>query len=439
MDIMVVMIAIFLLGIIMIALEDKIHINKAATALMMAVAMWMIDALYGNFDSISEPFVRQLGETSETLFFVLGALAIIELVDAHGGFRIITNTIKTTKKRKLLWIVSFLTFILSALLDNIATAVIMISLLRKIVPHKTERLIYACMIILAANAGGSFSPIGDVTTILLWTKGNISPEHQIPTLILPALACMIVPLIFVTRFFKRGSTWGEKLQIHVENEQLPDISSISRFIILFLGISTMVSVASFNEWTGLPPFMRIMMGLAMLWMYTDIMYGRRKPHATQVQDDNASTVKLPVADVLRRIDMSTILFFLGILMSVGAMNEAGILTNLGQFLENTIPDPLGIAFVIGVMSSFVDNVALVAATQGMYPIAEVGTYAANSPFWTFLAYCAVTGGSLLIIGSATGVTVMGMEKVSFTYYLRKFSLLALCGYIAGAAVYLLIA
>lgn len=425
----VILVLIFIIGIAAIALEDKIGINKAAIALLMAFASWVMVSLFGGVDDISEPFVQQLGETSETLFFVLGALAIVELVDTHGGFRVITGAITTTKKRKLLWIVCILTFILSAMLDNIATAVIMVALLRKIVPHKVERAIYACMVIISANAGGSFSPIGDVTTILLWTGGNISPGHQISMLFLPAFVCMLVPLIIATRFFKKGSDWGERTPMQIENENLikPD-TKWTRGIMLFLGLSTMISVPIFNEWSHLPPFMSIMSGLAVLWVYCDLAFRKT--------DDKKGVMN--VVDILKRLDMSTILFFLGILMTVGAMNTVGVLQEIGHFLENNISEPLGISFVIGVMSSFVDNVALVAATQGMYPLAETGVYMVNSEFWTFLAYCAVTGGSLLIIGSATGVTVMGVEKISFGYYLKRFSLLAVIGYVAGAAVFLLL-
>lgn len=423
----VTLIAIFIAGIILIALEDKVKINKTASALLMASVSWTIVSLYGGIENVGVPFVHQLGETSQTLFFVLGALAIIELIDTHGGFRVVTNLITTTNKRKLLWIVSIMTFILSAILDNIATAVIMIAMLRKMIPHKVERTIYACMVIIAANAGGSFSPIGDVTTILLWTGGNVTPNHQITTLLLPALVCMLVPLLFVTRFFKKGSDWGERTPMQVENSNILQISSWSRIVMLSIGVFTMISVPAFSEWSHLPPFVRVLTGLAILWVYCDLFFKKKEEEA-----------KLSVGDVLKRLDISTILFFLGILMTVGAMNTVGGLQQIGDFLEANISDPLGISFVIGVMSSFVDNVALVAATQGMYPLTEVGTYAVNSEFWTFLAYCSVTGGSLLIIGSATGVTVMGVEKVPFMYYLRKFSLLALLGYVSGAAVYVLL-
>lgn len=422
-------IGIFLAGIAMIALEDKINVNKSATALLMCIILWIIVSMSGIDIHGPNGFVEHLGDVSETLFFVMGALVIIEIIDTHGGFRVVTNSITTTNKRRLLWIISFLTFILSAMLDNIATGVIMIALLRKFIPHQRERWIFGSMVIIAANAGGSFSPIGDVTTILLWTGKNLEPLHQISYLLLPALVAMIVPLAVVTRFFKKEATLGERTLMSVENENLPEVSRKSRIVILFLGVSTMLMVPVFADWSGLPPFMRILLGVALLWIYTDSMYKK---------DKEITGEKLRVGEVLSRIDMSTILFFLGILMSVAALNVSGSLTQVSDFMTEMIPSSLTVAFVIGIMSSFVDNVALVAATMGMYPLQAAGEYATNSEFWTFLAYCAVNGGSLLIIGSATGVTVMGMEKISFMYYLKRFSLIALAGYIAGAAVYLLL-
>lgn len=425
----VLMISIFLVGITMVALEDKIGINKAASALLMSVVLWTVLVISGEGTAaMSDEFVMHLGDVSETLFFVMGSMVIVELIDSHGGFRVITNQIRTTKKRKLLWIVSFLTFFLSAVLDNLATGIVMISLLRKLIPHRNERWIYASMIILAANAGGSWSPIGDVTTILLWTKGNLLPTHQIGTLFIPALVSMLVPLILVTRFFKKGADWGS-YPIIAENASMPEINKKSRYIIVILGIGTMVMVPVFNELIYAPPFMTVMLGVSILWAYTDLMYGK--------MDDVSEEDKMRLGDVLSRIDMPTILFFLGILMSVAALDTSGQLTTVSNFLSAHISSPLAISFVIGVMSSFVDNVALVAATMGMYPVDPASVfYAVNGEFWTFLAYCAVTGGSLLIIGSATGVTVMGMEKISFVYYLKRFSLVALAGYVAGALTYL---
>lgn len=424
------MISIFLVGIVLIALEDKIGINKSAVALIMSVVLWCVASLSGVDILATGGFVEQLGDVSQTLFFVMGALIIVELVDTHGGFRVITHFIHTTDKRRLLVIVSVLTFFMSALLDNIATAVIMIALLRKFVAHRRERWIYASMVIIAANAGGSFSPVGDVTTILLWTGGNLTPIHQIVSLFLPALVSMIVPLWIVSHFFSKGATLGEVMPIHVENARLPEVGRKSRYIILVLGVGTMMTVPFVQDITGLPPFMGVMFGVAVLWCFTDSMYGKI--------DTMPEGEKLRVSAIMSRIDMSTIMFFLGVLMSVAALKVSGQLLIVGDFLESTISEPLLISFTIGVMSSFVDNVALVAATQGMYPVTEAGTYMMNSEFWTFLAYCAVTGGSLLIIGSATGVTVMGMEKVPFIYYLKRFSLVALAGYVAGALTYLLI-
>lgn len=422
-------IGIFLAGIAMIALEDKININKSATALLMSITLWIVVSFAGIDINGPDGFIEHLGDVSETLFFVMGALVIIEIIDTHGGFRVITNAITTNNKRRLLWVVSFLTFILSAMLDNIATGVIMVSLLRKFIPHQRERWIFGSMIIIAANAGGSFSPIGDVTTILLWTGGNVTPAHQIGHLILPALVAMIVPLLIVTRFFKKDATLGGMSIMQVENSNLPQVSRKSRIVILVIGVCTMLFVPFFADVTGLPPFMGILGGVTMLWIYTDYMYKK---------DNEILGEKLQVGQVLSRIDMSTILFFLGILMSVAALNVSGQLAIVSDYMSASISSHELIAFVIGIMSSFVDNVALVAATMGMYPLAESGAYAANSEFWTFLAYCAVNGGSLLIIGSATGVTVMGMEKIGFMYYFKRFSLIAVLGYVAGAGVYLLV-
>lgn len=431
MSLTLLLILIFLTGIAFVALEEKIGVNKSATALMMSVIMWVTISLFG-VPVGAEVVAEQLGDVSETLFFVMGALLIVELVDVHGGFRVISDRIVTRNKRKLLWVIAIITFLLSIVLDNIATSVIIIAILRKLVPEVKDRWIYGGMVIISANAGGSLSPVGDVTTILLWNGGNITPVHQITSLILPALACMTLPLIVVARFFfKKGDSLPPIPQeVHDPKSLIAQVSNTSRTIILVLGISTMALVPFFAEWSTLPPFMRILSGVSMLWIYTDIMYGRMGclPEGK----------RMTVTNVISRIDMSTIMFFLGVLMSVAAMKVAGSLSEVGGALEGAIEEPLLISFVIGVMSSFVDNVALVAATQGMYPIAEVGTYMADSSFWTFLAYCSVTGGSLLIIGSATGVTVMGMEKLSFGYYLKRFSLLALLGYVGGAIVYILL-
>lgn len=424
----IILLAIFILGIVAVALEDKIGVNKAATALLMAVCSWIVISLNLSPDEFGGPFVEHLGVVSETLFFVLGALTIIELVDSNGGFQTIISFIKTTNKRRLLWIISIMTFILSAMLDNIAAAVIIIAIIRKLIPTREERLIFACMTIITANAGGSFSPIGDVTTILLWTGGNISALHQISNLILPAIVCMIVPLYLVSLKFKKHEKWDTVLDPDLLGESDQKLSHTSRIFMVIWAVLIMISVPVFQQITSLPPFMRILAGLALLWIYTDIMY-RRNPGIKN---------QMHMCKALSKTDLSTILFFLGILMTVAALETSGILTQIGMFLSESIENPLGVSFLIGVMSSFVDNVALVAATQGMYPVTETGTYMMDSTFWTFLSYCAVTGGSLLIIGSATGVTIMGIEKISFVYYLKRFSLYAVIGYVAGAATYLLL-
>lgn len=421
------LISIFLAGILMVALEDKVGINKTASALLMSVVLWVIVALSGMVKDITAPFTDHLGDVADTLFFVMGSMAIVQLIDVYGGFRVITDRIRTTKKRKLLWIISILTFFLSALLDDLATGIVMIALIRKLIPDKADRWIYGCMIIIAANAGGAWTPIGDVTTILLWTGGNLTPLHQMGHLFLPALVSMVVPLCIVTRFFKKGAGF-EKLPDTNLTAQMPAASLGPRTVILTLGIGTMAFVPLFNEWTTLPPFMFLLFGLTVLWIYTDLIHRRSK-----------AAVGVRVTEVLSRIDISTILYFLGILMSVAALDTSGQLQKVSHFLSAEIHSPLSIGFVIGIMSSFVDNVALVAATMSMYHIDPSSLdFMVNGQFWIFLAYCAVTGGSILIIGSATGVTVMGMEKIPFMYYFKRFTLVALAGYVAGALTYVLL-
>lgn len=461
--------AIFIAAILCIAFEDKIKINKAAVAISSAILLWSMlfmsaDGILGNgyseafadfsskvpsiaemsphdryFSFLSQyAIIEHLGDVATTLFFVIGSMIIVEIVDSHGGFRVITDRIHTRSKRRLLVIISLLTFVLSALLDNLATAIVMIAILRKFIPEQKEMWIFCSMVVIAANAGGSWSPIGDVTTILLWSGGNLTPGHQISHLLLPALICMAVPLtIAYFTFFKRNERWNQHRQVHAENDMLPQIKKRSRIVILVIGILSLAFVPVFNELTGLPPFMGVMCGLAILWIYTDLMYSR-----IDTIDDKD---KLSIANVFHKIDMSTIMFFFGILMSVAALETAGQLSQASGWLDEHLHSPLLIAFILGMVSSFLDNVALVAGTMGMYDIVTdpaAGAYAlqfaADGSFWTFLAYCCVTGGSILIIGSATGVAVMGMEKISFGYYLKRFSALALAGYICGAAVYLLL-
>ncbi len=452
---------VFILGIAAIAFEDKIKINKSATALMMCVVLWLMLTIDGQqilierqnpdflkfaeraeFANLSQEhqlttyltekaFVPHLGDVAQTLFFVMCSLLIVNIVDRHGGFLAISKTLHTTNKRKLLWMIGFSAFFFSALLDNLAAAIVLIAVLRKLVPDKTDRMKYACIIILAANAGGSWSPIGDVTTLLLWTGGNISAWHQITHLFLPALANLLVSLIIAHFWlFKKGTDLRQHSDVSDNDLYIESIPQKSRIIIFWIGILSLALVPVFQTITHLPAFMCVLIGLAFLWIYTDIMYGS----INEIRE----TDKLRIPMLSRTVDLPTIFFFLGILMSVAALDVGGQLTMFADMLSSNIKEPYGISIVIGAFSSLVDNVALVAATMGMYSIIPGDLFfAADGGFWTLLAYCAVTGGSIFIIGSATGVAVMGMEKIGFGYFLKRFTPLALLGYVAGIAVYLL--
>lgn len=448
---------IFLIGILMIAFEDVIRINKAATAVGMSILLWLIFLLdaagifsahppvhlqeflvgFPQFAELSTAelayrfiefkMVESLGDVATTLFFVLGSMAIIDIVDSHGGFGVISAAITTNRQRKLLWILSFTTFFLSVLLGNLATVIVMIAIARKLIPERNMRLLFSSMIIVAANAGGSWSPIGDVTTLLLWTGGNLTVTHQMTSLFLPALAMLLVPLTGVTLMLPKE---GLIPSVPAAMESQGKIDPKFRKQILIVGLASLALVPVLQSLIQLPPFMGVLLGLVALWIMTDRRYAESEDEELQ---------NLRMHRVLMRVDISTIFFFLGILMSVNALNATGQLAILANFLNATFSDSNLIALVLGVCSSFLDNVALVSATMGMYPVAAAGEFACNSSFWTFLAYCAVTGGSILIIGSAAGVTVMGLEKISFGYYLKKISWLVLIGYFVGAALYLLIA
>jgi Na+/H+ antiporter NhaD/arsenite permease-like protein len=449
---------VFIVGILAIAFEDVIRVNKAAIAVGMSVILWMLFifggveifqshsgeelemlkksipgfsdlSLFQQFDRYLEfTLVESLGDVSATLFFVLASMAIIEIIDSHGSFDVITSYIKTNNKRKLLWIFSFLTFGLSAVLGNLATVIVVIALIRRMVPYKTDRLIFSSMIIIAANAGGSWSPIGDVTTLLLWTGGNISVWSQTYHIIIPALLMLIIPLIGATMMLPKDAQ-VEFREIPDEDYVLSHIDPRLKKSIFIIGILSLAMVPFFQVVLNVPPFMGVLLGLAVLWFMTDRRYYNRR---------NKTLQELRMSRVFSRIDVSTVLFFLGILMSVASLKTAGQLGMMSEYLNKTIPQPEYISIILGLCSSFLDNVALVAGTIGMYPITAAGPFMADGTFWTFLAYCAVTGGSILIIGSASGVTVMGMEKISFGYYFKRFTPLALLGYAAGAAAYMLI-
>lgn len=447
---------IFIIGIMGIAFEDVIKINKAATAVGMSILLWLIFLLNAEqfflvnppkhisefmamfpelsemplhelaFEFVELKLVRGLGDVATTLFFVLGSMAIIDIVDSHGGFGIISQSIKTNNQRVLLWMLCFITFFMSMLLGNLATVIVLISIARKLVPERNTRLIFSSMIIIAANAGGSCSPIGDVTTLLLWTGGNVSALHQVGSLILPSLVMLTVSLSLATFMLpQKPLTIPLTADVGEQTKVNPKI----RKVVLCVGLGSLAMVPILQTLIQLPPFMGVLLGLVALWVITDRKYA---------DSDEEAVLNLRVQRAFSRVDISTIFFFLGILMSVQALIVTGQLAIMANFLSDTFADENTIAIVLGVLSSFLDNVALVSATMGMYPLQETGVFAADSSFWTLLAYCAVTGGSILIIGSAAGVTVMGMEKISFGYYLKRFTPLVLLGFFAGIMVYMLL-
>ncbi|MDR1006561.1 MAG: sodium:proton antiporter NhaD [Bacteroidales bacterium] len=422
------MIVIFILGYACIALEHPLKVNKSATALLLAVFMWSIYALLGpHIDS--EHLIVHLGETSEILFFLLGAMTIVETVDKHGGFAIITDKIKTTNKRKLLWVIAILTFFMSAVLDNLTTSIVMVALLRKLISDKKERWFFAGMVILAANAGGAWSPIGDVTTIMLWIKGNITASMIIKETFVPSLVSMLVPLIIISLTMK-GNV--ERPVVNEKSEGMLT-SNLQRNIVFFIGVGSLLFTPIFKTITHLPPYLGILLGLGTLWVVTEIMH----------KNNSTKYSRLNVSSILQKVDTPSVLFFLGILMAVAALQEAGHLKLLAENLDK-IGNIYIINIIIGMLSSIVDNVPLVAAAMGMYPIADVAAnpelvhFAVDGAFWEMLAYCAGTGGSILIIGSAAGVAVMGMEKIDFIWYLKKISIWALVGYLAGAGTFYLL-
>ena len=421
------MIVIFLLGYLAIALEHPIKVDKAASALITGVLVWTLFVLSGaDQHFIEEQLLHHLSEISSILFFLLGAMTIVELIDAHEGFSIITDKITTKNRVKLLWIVSLLTFFFSAALDNLTTTIVMVSLLRKLIDDKYERWFFAGIVVVAANAGGAWSPIGDVTTTMLWIGGQLTTMTIIKTLIVPSIVAMMVPLTVLSFTMK-----GEIVRpVEVGNEDDSDpTTAFERNLIFFLGVAGLLFVPVFKTLTHLPPFMGMMLSLGVLWLVTEIIH-RSKNKADKSQ--------LSVIGVLRKIDTASVLFFLGILLAVAGLQSAGHLAVMAQNLNEWFGgDIYAINIVIGLLSAIVDNVPLVAGSMGMYEITSVGNFAQDGVFWQFLAFCAGTGGSALIIGSAAGVAAMGLEKIDFVWYLKKISILALLGYFAGAGTYIL--
>lgn len=434
----------FVLGYACIATESLLKVNKAAIALLMFVACWtlyMFDPmqyltaihsytgdLSGMAAAVTSIIQEHLGDTSTTLFFLMGAMTIVEVVDQNGGFNWVRKVMKTKSKRALLWRIAFLTFILSAILDNLTTSIVMIMILRKLITERNDRLIYASLVIIAANSGGAFSPIGDVTTIMLWNKGLITAVGVISEILVPSLISMVIPA-FILQYHLKGELHMPEVKESAETAA-GDLTERQRKAVFWIGVGGLMFVPVFKSITHLPPFVGILLVLGVLWTTTELFYSH-----LQHGHDTEGTQKR-VTNLLSRVDMSTILFFLGILMAVSCLAEVGVLTAMGDGL-NTIfeGNHYLVTGIIGVLSSIVDNVPLVAGCMGMYPVAAAGDMAVDGIFWQLLAYCAGVGGSMLIIGSAAGVVVMGLEKITFGWYMKRITWIAFVGYLAGIVSY----
>lgn len=434
------MIILFALGYMCIALEHRIKIDKSATALAMFAVIWSVYALASGDADTGSKLLEHLGSTCETLVFLIGAMTIVDLIDRNGGFSIITDHITSRNKITLLWTLAFITFFMSAVLDNMTTTIIMIMMLRKLVPTLRDRWIYAGVIIIAANTGGAWSPIGDVTTIMLWMRGNVTAGSLILYLMVPCLVSMVIPVVMAMRKLRGGT-----LMLPQVDAATPLSRGVGKRFsrgVLCLGVAGLLFVPVFKSLTGLPPYVGMMLSLGVVWIVTEWIYGHRK---LNISEDS----KHRVSQIVKNIDMPTILFFLGILMSVAGLQTAGILSDTANFLDRSIHEVFTITSIIGVLSSVIDNVPLVAACIGMYPMPDVAAIAASADpayaqlfapdglFWLLLSYCAGVGGSILIIGSAAGVVAMGLERIDFAWYLKNISLMAFVGYMAGIVVILM--
>jgi len=420
-------ISVFAVGYLAIALEHPIRINKTATAILTATVCWTIFALSSHeIHHVEEGLGKHLEEAAQILFFLMGAMTIVEFIDVHEGFRLITDRVRTKDATRLLWIISSITFFLSPILDNLTTSIVMMSLTQKLISDRERRLFFGGMIVIAANAGGAWSPIGDVTTTMLWIKGFISAHGIVSSLLLPSLVCLLVPLIITSLMMPKAEVVRPE---HAKDKNGEYENLTGSRVMLITGILALISVPVFKTITHLPPYMGMMLGLSIVWIVSEIINSDK---------DEEERKEFSAAKALSRIDTASILFFLGILLAIGVLQEIGALRAMAEYLDATIKNPVFINLIIGVLSAVIDNVPLVAGAMGMYDLAASGIYATDGLFWEFLAYTAGTGGSLLIIGSAAGVAVMGMEKIDFIWYLRKMTLLALIGYLAGAGVYLLL-
>ena len=436
----IAIVVVFCVGYLFIALESVTKVNKAAVALLMFVVCWtlfMVDP--GSYlpgfsgqeliNKAGSAITEHLGDTSTTLFFLMGAMTIVEIVDQNGGFNWVRGVMKSKGKRTLLWRIAFLTFFLSAILDNLTTSIVMIMILRKLVKEHKDRIIYASLVIIAANSGGAFSPIGDVTTIMLWNKGVITALGVLSEITIPSIVSMVIPA-FILQYSLHGDLEDiDSPDAPVETEE-QELGHRQRAAVFCIGVGGLMFVPVFKGITGLPPFVGIMLVLSVLWIATELFY---RNLSTSYETHGT---KKRVVNLLHRIDMSTILFFLGILMAVASLEQTGVLTSIGKGLNVAFDgNHYAVTGIIGVLSSIVDNVPLVAGCMGMYPVAPTGDMAVDGIFWQLLAYCAGVGGSMLIIGSAAGVVVMGLEKITFGWYMKHVSWIAALGYLGGIFCY----
>lgn len=417
------LVVVFVLAYAAIALEHPLKINKSASALVGAGLLWTIYAVAtGDASKVGGELGESLMGTAQVVFFLMGAMTIVEVVDAHNGFEVITKRIKTQKLSTLMWLVGFVAFFLSAILDNLTTTIVMVSLMKKLLDQREDRLFFAGIIVIAANAGGAWTPIGDVTTTMLWIGGQITAVEIMKGLFIPSLINLVVPLAVTSLVLGSRPVIAPQRADAAEG---PETTAFERNLMFFMGLGILVAVPVFKTVTHLPPFMGILFGLGLLWLVGDLVHRNK--------EDDLARQRLTLARALTRIDMSSIVFFIGILLAVAVLEHTHILSSIAQWLDQSVGRQDVIVMLIGLVSAVVDNVPLVAASMGMYSLQQ---YPVDSFLWEFLAYCAGTGGSILIVGSAAGVAAMGLEKIDFFWYVRKISGLALIGYLAGALFYI---
>jgi Na+/H+ antiporter NhaD/arsenite permease-like protein len=414
---------VFVVAYAAIVLEQPLKVDKAASALVGAGLLWTILALAGGPDQrVAAQLNESLAGIAQIVFFLIGAMTIVEVIDAHDGFEVITARIRTTRLTSLLWLVGVVAFFMSAVLDNLTTAIVMISLVRRLLDRREDRLVFAGIVVIAANAGGAWSPIGDVTTTMLWIGGQVSASGIVKSVFLAAAANVVVPLAVAAAFLRGRPVVAPPRPVGEGGG--PVSTPLERAVMFTLGIGTLVAVPIFKAVTHLPPFLGILFGLGLLWVTGEVLHRGKRDEERE---------PLTLARALVRIDMSSIVFFIGILLAVATLEHSGLLAALAAALERAVGRQEVIVLVIGLVSAIVDNVPLVAASMGMY---ELARYPADAFLWQFIAYCAGTGGSILIVGSAAGVAAMGLEKVSFLWYVRRIAPLALLGYLTGAAVFI---